>query len=90
MKFHENRLLADDSHEISCLIFFRKLGKMSQNLVKIRAVLVQRGVLKVCYVESLEPGNASKLLWLYYPYNDKLVFGHKLTDETCNAFFKFI
>ena len=21
MKFHENRLLADDSHEISCLIF---------------------------------------------------------------------
>ena len=34
MVFHENRLLADDSHEISYLIFFRKLhvGKMSQNL----------------------------------------------------------
>ena len=32
MIFHENRLLADDSHEISYLIFIRKLGKMSQNL----------------------------------------------------------
>ena len=33
MIFHENRLLADDSHEISYLIFLRKLGKMSQNLL---------------------------------------------------------
>ena len=32
MMFHEYRLLADDSHEISYLIFCRKLGKMSQNL----------------------------------------------------------
>ena len=32
MTFHENRLLADDSHEISYLIFYRKVGKMSQNL----------------------------------------------------------
>ena len=32
MIFHENRLLADDSHETSYLIFFRKFGKMSQNL----------------------------------------------------------
>ena len=32
MIFHENCLLADNSHEISYLIFFRKLGKMSQNL----------------------------------------------------------
>ena len=32
MVFHENPLLADNSHEISYLIFYRKLGKMSQNL----------------------------------------------------------
>ena len=32
MIFNENCLLADNSHEISYLIFFRKLGKMSQNL----------------------------------------------------------
>ena len=31
MIFHEIRLLADDSHEISYLIFFQKLGKMSLN-----------------------------------------------------------
>ena len=32
MIFHENCLLADVSHEISYPIFFRKLGKMLQNL----------------------------------------------------------
>ena len=32
MIFHENRLLADNSHEISYLIFFRKLRKLLQNL----------------------------------------------------------
>ena len=32
MIFHENRLLADDSHETSYLIFFGKLGKLSQNV----------------------------------------------------------
>ena len=32
MIFHENRLLADDSHVISCLILYQKLEKMSQNL----------------------------------------------------------
>ena len=32
MIFHENRLLADDSHKISYLIFDPNYGKMSQNL----------------------------------------------------------
>ena len=44
MIFHENRLLADDSHEISYLIFFRKLGKMSQNLLAAAVVI---GALRV-------------------------------------------
>ena len=39
MIFHENRLLADDPHEISYLIFFRKLGKMSQNLSSAAVVI---------------------------------------------------
>ena len=39
MIFHENRLLADDSHEISYLIFFRKLGKVSQNLSSAAVVI---------------------------------------------------
>ena len=38
MKFHENCLLADDSHEISYLIFF-KLGKMSENLSSAAVVI---------------------------------------------------
>ena len=45
MIFHENRLLADDPHEISYLPFCRKLGKMSQNLssavVVIGALMVK-------------------------------------------------
>ena len=44
MIFHEIRLLPDDSDEISYLIFFKKLGKMSQNLSSAAVVI---GVLKV-------------------------------------------
>ena len=47
MIFHENRLLADDSYEISYLIFFRKSGKMTQNLSSA-AVLI--GALRVKYL----------------------------------------
>ena len=38
MIFHENRLLADDSHVISFL-FCQKLGKMSQNLSSAAVVI---------------------------------------------------
>ena len=48
MIFHENRLLADDSHDIShgisYLIFFRKLRKMLQNLSSAAVVI---GALRV-------------------------------------------
>ena len=39
MIFHENCLLADNSLEISYLIFFRKLGKMSKNLSSAAVVI---------------------------------------------------
>ena len=38
MIFHENRLLADDSHEISYFVF-RELGNMSQNLSSAAVVI---------------------------------------------------
>ena len=38
MIFQENRLLADDSHVISCL-YFRKLEKMWQNLSSAAVVI---------------------------------------------------
>ena len=44
MVFHENRLLADDSHVISCLIFCQILGKMSKNLSSAAVVI---GALRV-------------------------------------------
>ena len=44
MIFYENHLLADDYHEISYLIFFQKLGKMSQNLSSAAVVI---GALRV-------------------------------------------
>ena len=47
MVFHENRLLEDDSHEISYLIFYKKLGKMSQNLTSAAVVI---GVLRLLTV----------------------------------------
>ena len=49
MTFHENRLLADDSHEVPFLIFF-KFDKMWQNLssaaVVIGALRVRRGFIR--------------------------------------------
>ena len=39
MVFHENCLLADNSHEISYLIFFGKLEKMSENLSSAAVVI---------------------------------------------------
>ena len=44
MIFHENRLLADDCHEIS---YCKKLGKMSQNLSSAAVVI---GALRVNYI----------------------------------------
>ena len=45
MIFYENRLVADDFHEISYLIFFFwKLEKMSQNLLSAPVVI---GALRV-------------------------------------------
>ena len=42
-------MLADDSHEISYLIFFRKLRKMSQNLSSAAVVI---GALRVNYLSA--------------------------------------
>ena len=42
--FQENRLLADNSQEISCALFFRKLANMSQNL---SSAAVMIGILRV-------------------------------------------
>ena len=39
MIFHENCLLADYSHEMSYLIFFRKLGKILQDLSSAAVVI---------------------------------------------------
>ena len=44
MIFHENHLQADDPHEKSYLVFFRKLRKMLQNL---SSVAVMIGALRV-------------------------------------------
>ena len=49
MIFHENRLLADDSHETSYLILFRKLGRMSQNLSSAAVVI---GTLRVNFCDG--------------------------------------
>ena len=57
MIFHENCLLADNSHEISYLIFFRKLGKKSQNLwsaaVVIGALRVNKDFKDAWYIQVL-------------------------------------
>ena len=58
MIFHEDCLLADNSLEISFLIFFEKLGKMSENLSSAAVVIV---ALRVKYQNLMN--------WLIYYWN---------------------
>ena len=51
MIFHGNRLLADDSHEISYFIFLLKLRKMSQNLSSAAVVI---GALRVKFTSRID------------------------------------
>ena len=57
MIFHENNLQADNSQKISNLIFFLKLGKMSQNLTSAAVVI---GALRV----NMRVGIISKELFV--------------------------
>ena len=52
MIFHENRLLADDSHKNIMPYFCRKLGKMSQNLSSAAVVIGELGVKPFSYRTS--------------------------------------
>ena len=68
MIFHENRLLTDNSYEISALIF-QKLGKMSQYLSSAKVLI---GALKVKNSPSFEnKGKWARLRWLsdYFSQN---------------------
>ena len=55
MIFHENRLLADDSHVISYLIFVENLGKMSQNLSSAAVVIGALRVNSIFPLDTLTP-----------------------------------
>ena len=62
MIFYENRLLADDSHVISYLIFFQKLGKMSQNLPSAAVVI---GALRVKTYGTQNNHNENSIKYQY-------------------------
>ena len=66
--------MADDSHKISYLIFFRKLGKMSQNLssaaLVIGALRVNNGILIQKYIYGAEK---SLHIWSFTSYYVDLV-----------------
>ena len=51
MIFHENRLLADDSHEISFLISYKKLRKIKKN---VSSAAVAIGALRVTEKSDLK------------------------------------
>ena len=60
MIFHENRLLADDSQEISYGFFFSKIWKMSQNM---SSATVVTGALRVNYNSVLKHLLLNRLLF---------------------------
>ena len=71
--FHENCLLADDSHEISYLSHLKKSGKMSKNLLSA-AVMIGALRVKMC-INSRVQTDYSRLrtckincvLFIFYP-----------------------
>ena len=83
MIFHENRLLADDSHETSYLLFFRKLGNMSQNLSSAAVVI---GALRVnihSESDSLEQHKKKCPHFLSKPYSFPVLNQNFLTQAGC-------
>ena len=50
MIFHENRLLADDSHEISYFIFFENRWNLLENLWSAAVVIVALRVEVIYFV----------------------------------------
>ena len=75
MIFHENRLLAVDSHEISYLSF-QKLGKMLQNLSSAAVVI---GYLRVTLI-VIQRGKHSKILNIRNPNLKLEVFLHNINN----------
>ena len=62
MIFHENRLLAEDSHEISFLISFRKLGKTLQNLSSAAVII---GALRVNTFQQDKTESSDQTVWMH-------------------------
>ena len=76
MIFYENRLLADDSHEISCLIFFPILGNTLKNLSSAAVVI---GPLRVNNSSCMREGSGSVVECLT---RDQGAAGSSLTGVT--------
>ena len=75
MIFHENCLPADDSHEISCLIFFPKFGKMLQNLPSAAVVI---GALRVNQSAIYFSGNTASSMGVYTCLEEPLSLSYAL------------
>ena len=71
MIFHENRLLADDSHEISYLIFFSTIGKDVENFSSAAVVI---GALRVNVVST----------WIFFIHLDRLEQATKALNDLEN------
>ena len=70
MIFYENHLLAEDSHEISYLIFFRKIRKMSQKLSSVAAVIGALRVKTVVHFQAKFETKTARLKELQSLLND--------------------
>ena len=88
MIFHENRLLADDSHVISYLIFVENRGKMLQNL---SSAAVVSGDLRVrdcsrlsCWIKKHE-----MQICIHVKEKTQTVFAYIEINVTCSGVFIF-
>ena len=83
MIFHENRLLADNSHEISYLIFFPKIRKMLRKL----SVAVVIGALRVKeqhFMTDLVEGKYFLLIFKIYQIHVNFIHNKVAAIMSCS------
>ena len=84
MIFHENCLSPHNSHEISYLIFFRKLGKIWQNLSSA-AVVIDALSVKAKHILKFQNKLLKQLSLTQLLYCN--IMKDYINDSVCNSYF---
>ena len=84
MIFHENHLLADNSHEISYLIFFPKIRKMLRKLSSAAVVIGAVRVKEQHFMTDLVEGKYFLLIFKIYKIHVNFIHNKVAAIMSCS------